>query len=280
MFLSFEEKSLDGKFFLTNEITRIQPTKNEEGNLIHILWNRSDETLSIKVDGVKVQLSKNQLTTLTFLQKVELPKDNFPITIFSFNREFYCIHTHDEEVSCNGIIFFGAQETPVISLNEHEIIKFGMLYEIFEEEFRTKDNIQGEMLRMLLKRLIIKITRLAKTQNDSKVISSEHTEVIRKFNALVDFHYREKRLVAEYADLLFKSPKTLSNIFSMYSEKTPLQIIHDRIILEAKRQLLYTDKTVKEIAQELGFHEVGSFHKMFKKVTRTTPAIFKKEVLS
>ena len=80
----------------------------------------------------------------------------------------------------------------------------------------------------------------------------------------------------EYAEMLFKSPKTLSNLFAKYNYKTPLQIIHERIALEGKRQLLYTDKTAKEIAHDLGFEDAGSFHKLFKKVIGQTPNDFKK----
>lgn len=68
----------------------------------------------------------------------------------------------------------------------------------------------------------------------------------------------------EYADLLNKSPKTLSNLFSIYNQKSPLQIIHERISLESKRLLVYTDKSTKEIAFELGFEEVAHFSRFFK----------------
>jgi AraC-like DNA-binding protein len=52
--------------------------------------------------------------------------------------------------------------------------------------------------------------------------------------------------------MLNKSPKTLSNLFKKYNEKSPLQIIQDRTILEARRLLRYSDKSIKEIAYEIG----------------------------
>ncbi|MEM8565569.1 MAG: helix-turn-helix transcriptional regulator, partial [Bacteroidota bacterium] len=131
---------------------------------------------------------------------------------------------------------------------------------------------------MLLKRLIIKTTRLAKSQLITKELNDTQIDVIRKFNVLVDIHYKSKRHVSDYAELLFKSPKTLSNLFAKYGQRTPLQIIHERLVVEAKRLLLYTDKTAKEIAYELGFDEVASFHKMFKKVVSQSPQQFKLEM--
>lgn len=76
---------------------------------------------------------------------------------------------------------------------------------------------------------------------------------------------------------MFKSPKTLSNNFAKF-EKSPLQIIHDRIILEAKRLLIYTEKTAKEIAYEIGFEDASHLSRMFKKHTSFSPSEFKKRL--
>lgn len=244
-------------------------------NLISIIWNRSEEDAIITVDGVDNVLKKNFITTTTYFQKVTYKKGNPALIAFSFNREFYCINDHDHEVSCNGIIFMGRQEAPIIKLSNEDTEKFEMLYFVFKDEFFTRDNIQGEMLQMLLKRLIIKITRIAKEQLMPSELKESQIDIIRKFNVFVDMHYKEKRQVGDYAELLFKSPKTLSNLFTKYNDKTPLQVIHERIVLEAKKLLLYSDKSAKEIAHELGFDDPAAFHKLFKKVQHLTPQEFK-----
>ncbi len=130
---------------------------------------------------------------------------------------------------------------------------------------------------MLLKRLIIKLVRIAKDQLIVKELNNQQVDIIRQYNVLVDTHYREKRKVKEYADLLHKSPKTLSNLFSIYGQKTPSQIIHARVVLEAKRLLRYTDLNAKEVAYNLGFKDPSHFTHYFKKVAGTTPNQFKTE---
>ena len=80
----------------------------------------------------------------------------------------------------------------------------------------------------------------------------------------------------DYADLLFKSPKTLSNLFHKYGEKTPLQVIHNRVLLEAKRLLLYSDKTLEEITHNLGYTDSEHFSKFFKKHEGLSPRLFRK----
>ncbi|MDZ7646570.1 MAG: helix-turn-helix domain-containing protein [Cytophagales bacterium] len=80
--------------------------------------------------------------------------------------------------------------------------------------------------------------------------------------------------VSDYAALMNKSPKTLSNVFKTLGEKTPLQLIHERIILEAKKLLLYTDKSSKEISFELTFADPVQFSRLFKNETGFTPGDF------
>lgn len=99
---------------------------------------------------------------------------------------------------------------------------------------------------------------------------------IRKFNVFVETHFRTKHQVSDYAEMLFKSPKTLSNLFKKYNDKTPLTVINERIILEAKRLLLYSEKTAEEISYELGYKEASHFSKFFKKKVGKSPIEFKK----
>jgi AraC-like DNA-binding protein len=186
---------------------------------------------------------------------------------------------HDKEVSCVGFLFYGAPESFFVRLQPDDERKISLLFQVFVDEFGTVDPIQVEMLRMLLKRLIILVTRLAKEQFlDPVALPETQFDVVRQFNLLVENHYRHKHRVADYADLLNRSPKTLSNLFALYNQKSPLQVIHDRIILEAKRLLLYTDKNSKEIAYELGFEEVAHFGRFFKKNVGVPPGEFKQDV--
>jgi len=242
--------------------------------LISFFWNKSDQPFKLQIDTIPYILHPQQLTTCTYLNRLSF-QSTHPLVAICFNREFYCIQDHDHEVSCNGILFFGTREAPIITLKTDEARSFDLLYQIFIEEFTTRDDIQEEMLRMLLKRLIIKTTRLAREQLVPKEMDDTQIDLIRKFNVLVDMHFREKKRVADYAEMLYKSPKTLSNLFAQFQEMTPIQVIHDRIVTEAKRQLLYTDKTVKEIAHELGYRDDRTLHKIFRKITSQTPHEFK-----
>lgn len=246
---------------------------------IKFLWNRNDCPITITVDDMPIELESYQLVTVTYLHNVRFDKSQLPLTGILFNREFYCISDHDSEVSCNGILFFGTQDIPIITIDEKQKRRFDLWFDIFKEEFGTPDNIQGDMLQMLLKRLIIMSTRLAKEQLIVKNLNNEQIDTIRKFNYLVDLHYKTKRKVSDYAELLFKSPKTLSNLFSIYNQKPPQQIILERIALEAKRMMHFTEKQNQEIAYELGFNDPAHFSRFFKKMTQMTPSDYRENKL-
>lgn len=240
------------------------------------LWNASTEPVRIRVDDRRVSLPAGSVSCSTYLQTLALVEDapNSLVTVL-FNREFYCVHTYDSEVSCTGLLFFGSNVSPVLTLDPEEQERFATLAEVLEEEFTIADPSQEEMLRILLKRFIIRCTRLAKSQLLKRSDRQSEIDVIRTFNVLVEEHFRTKKRVSDYAELMHKSPKTVTNLFSRYSRNTPLQVIHSRIIMEAKRLLVYTDKTVKEIGYELGYSDPAQFSKLFKNHTGITTTEFK-----
>jgi AraC family transcriptional activator of pobA len=262
-------------FSIGNNTTTNNQFLFEKDKYYRILWLQKGEA-SVSVDGIDYKLEENQIIFLTPLNKLEL--QNIPSEFISlvFNREFYCIQQHDQEVSCYGYLFFGSSDVPIVSLDQNEQVSFNLLYQVMREEFNNEDQIQGEMLQVLLKRFLIKSTRLARKNLKNPEINQDKLDIIRQFNVLVEMHFKNKHKVSDYADLLNKSPKTLSNLFGEYNDKNPSQVIQERIILEAKRLFLYTDKSAKEIAFDLGFDDAAHFSRFFKKIAGINPTEFKK----
>lgn len=246
----------------------------DKENTLTIAWNTGNEQL-LFVDGEKVSVLPNQIVFFNVNQTFAFDQPE-NIIAWQFNREFYCIVDHDHEVSCAGLLFYGGKGLPVITLEGEDVSKFNLLFKVFQDEFEEPDdNLKAEMLRMLLKRLIVKLTRLYKQQQALTEVTTPEMDVVRQFNLMVEKNYRELHQVQDYADLLNRSAKTISNIFSKYSDLSPLATIHNRILLEARRLLIYTDKTTKEIAYEIGFQDIPSFSRFFKKHTQLSPSKFK-----
>ncbi|GGH04035.1 transcriptional regulator [Parapedobacter pyrenivorans] len=187
------------------------------------------------------------------------------LVAWQFNREFYCIVNHDAEVGCVGFLFYGIHHPMFIRLDAADVSDITYMEGVFSTELMLRDNFQGEMLRTLLKRVIIKATRMAKQQCESyRLFPDEKMDLIRNYALLVEMHFRREHEVSFYADALNKAPKTLSNVFALLKQPTPSTVIRNRILLEAKRYLHYTDKSAKEIAYELGFENPAHFSRFFK----------------
>ncbi|MGE8425670.1 MAG: helix-turn-helix domain-containing protein, partial [Sphingobacterium siyangense] len=182
-----------------------------------------------------------------------------------YNRNFYCIQIHDEEVACNGLLFSNIYNMPMVELDNGEIPFFSYIFGQITDEFGLNDTSLEEMLRTYLKQLFIKSARLWKKQNLDKELTEQNSdlEFFRKFTLLVDEHYKEKHHVADYAELLFMAPKTISHKFKRLNLPQPNDVIKNRILLEAKRLLVHTNLTAKEVGYELGYEDPAYFSRLF-----------------
>ncbi len=258
------------------DTTNCELLKEKIQDGLSVIW--AQDELCIRVDGIKHSLTKDTILFLTEYHQVEIISVK-KARLIRFNRAFYCIATHDSEVGCKGILFFGASQLPKINIPNSEYEKFDLLWKMFKVEMDSIDNLQNDMLQMMLTRLLILSTRIYKEQTELTNFDRQQLDLVREFNYMVETHFKTKHQVSEYADMLHKSPKTLSNVFKKYNEKTPLQIIQNRIILEARRLLRYSDKSIKEIAYEIGYEDIQAFSKFFKKTEGISPSDFKKVVL-
>lgn len=278
MKLKLRDSKTGGDLFLFKEeqdFDRLYYSRDHSNKYFTIAWNMGEKQLAT-IDGVAHAFLPNTVLTLLFNQSFYFENPE-AIVAWQFNREFYCIIDHDTEVSCVGFLF-GSTDHLFIGLDEQGQYKLKLLFDVFIEEFNTSDNIQNDMLLMLLKRLIIFITRLARSEFiPVKKLPDERFHVIRKFNLLVEKNYRTEHSVSFYAQELCKSPKTLSNLFAVYNHKSPSQVIQERILIEAKRLLSYTGKSVKEIAYDLGFEDVSYFSNFFKKHAGASPVEFRND---
>ena len=276
MRLKLNEENTGGELLLFKEeagFDRLFFTRDRFNKYFTIAWNTA-ESQAVTIDGSEYEFPANSLLTLLFNQSFRF-ENSASIIAWQFNREFYCIIDHDSEVSCVGFLFSSTDHL-FVKLNDQAQQKLQLLSDVFIDEFKTSDSIQNEMLLVLLKRLIIYVTRLARLgYAPVKKLQDERFHIIRKFNLLVEANFKSEHSVSFYAEQLCKAPKTLSNLFAIFNQKAPSQIIQERIIVEAKRLLCYTDRSIKHITFELGFEDVSYFSNFFKKNTGVSPSDFR-----
>jgi AraC family transcriptional regulator, transcriptional activator of pobA len=249
-------------------------TKNTESNLF-VFWN-TDQNTTLIIDEIETFLQPYQMVLLTEFHKIDISKIN-EMKMIKFNRKFYCIHSFNEKIGCRGILFFWASSIPIISLDEINLPKFKLLWTVFETELKLKDDLQGEMLQMLLKRFLIMATRIYKEFHQMENIEESKIDVLRNYFYLVETNYKTKHSVAEYAEMLNKPAKSITNLFATHYSKSPLKVIQERIHIEAKRYLNYSDRSIKETAFDLGFDDIQSFSRFFKNIEGVSPKEFREK---
>ncbi|MCG1035025.1 helix-turn-helix domain-containing protein [Polaribacter sargassicola] len=244
-------------------------------NAYSIYWIQEGKG-TYNIDFEQYQFTDNVLFFLSpgqvFTVESEQIKTAYKLT---FVRDFYCIQTHDQEVACNGILFNNIYETPFVKPCKKDTQKLQFILESLIDEFQQNETAQYDMLQSYLKQFIISAVRVKKENHIIK--EDTETRLFKDFSLLVEQNYKTMHSVTDYANRLGLSPKSITKHFQKLGAKTPSDFIKNRILLEAKRLLIYTDKTVKEIAFELGFNDPAYFTRFFTKAISKSPLQFKKE---
>ncbi|EKB03340.1 transcriptional regulator, AraC family [Myroides odoratimimus] len=194
-----------------------------------------------------------------------------------FHADFYCVEIHDQELACDGILYSNVLTTPYVYLKqEQNEVLCNHILEI-EREKDLADSWSEEKIRILIKYIIIEATRTwVKRENNNTGVLSEHQEFSRKFSQLVDRNYMNLHKVGDYAALLNVTTNVLNKRITKGCGISPSCVIVNRLILQAKRLLAYTDLSVKEIAFSLGYEDVSYFNRYFKIQTSYTPLAFRR----
>lgn len=140
----------------------------------------------------------------------------------------------------------------------------------YRQHFRPHDLIFQNLFTILF----LQIQRFI----DEKLLQNipkHQLTIYKKFKRLVEMHYKEKKSISDYAATLNITPRHLYRIIKESTGGSPFEILNNRMILEAKRQLSITDKSISEIAYSLGFIDHSYFNKVFKKKVGITPLEFR-----
>lgn len=201
--------------------------------------------------------------------------------VMHFHPDFFCIHKHQKEVACNGVLFNNIYNPPMVAVDEKTGDNFKMIIEQVKVELEQPALAQYESLIAYLKLFLIAASRL-KTEQYPDILN-EKTEkgepfILQNLKQYIEANYRTKHAPSDYADLLAISTKALSKLTKTHFNKTLTDLISERIVIEAKRELYLTNKTVKEIAFDLGYTDEFYFSRFFKKNAEVSPQLYRETV--
>ena len=149
------------------------------------------------------------------------------------------------------------------------------LLDSLAQEFKNSHPARELALESWVTILLTWLQRRNAEQGSKADTRSKGHMYFARFANLVEMHYHEQWSVQKYAQLLGVSVVRLNTICHEVCQQTALQFIHQRLLLEAKRSLLYTVMTIANISDRLGFSEQAYFSRFFKRLTGRTPNAFR-----
>lgn len=164
-----------------------------------------------------------------------------------------------------------------VTVQDKDSAALEMLVAAMQEELKKEDSLgHREALHALVKLFVIMVRRSYAGMNPSAPNPHKVSyKAFLNFRKLIEENYCRLHTVKDYASLLNVSSKTLTLCVNECSKYSPLELINNRIILEAKRLLRYSVLSVKEIAFRLGFEDPSYFAKFFKRLVKQSPADYR-----
>jgi len=223
-------------------------------NYYSIIWLKKGSG-TVKADFSNYNFEPNSLFAFSpyqpFMFQTETKIEG---VVLNFHPDFFCIHKHHQEVACNGVLFNNIYNPPFVSVEEDTQIAFERLLEQIITEIKNPALAQYEVLISYLKIFLITASRLKASQQSEIPIdmdASKEPFILQNLKNYIELHFRSKHSASEYADLLHVSPKALAKITKTHFNKTLTDLISERIVIEAKRELYLNNKAVKEIAYQI-----------------------------
>jgi AraC family transcriptional activator of pobA len=253
----------------------------QRNNYYSLIWITSGSG-KVKADFSEYNFVQDSLFAFSPYQPFMLSAvENIRGCVIQFHPDFFCIHLHQKEVACNGVLFNNIYQPPFTLLNNIASATLQMLMEQMKTEMQNPALAQYELLVSYLKIFLITVSRL-KTEQQPEMAALlnglKEPFVLQNLKDAIEQNFKTKHSPSDYASTLNISAKALAKITKTHFNKTLTALISERIIIEAKRELYLTNKAIKEIAWELGYEDEYYFSRFFKTNADISPQMYRHTV--
>ncbi|MGI6232358.1 MAG: AraC family transcriptional regulator [Prevotella sp.] len=197
--------------------------------------------------------------------------------IIHFNASFLNDEDSPESLFLKYNVFNNLNSAPYCKVTrEEEERLMNIVNELNREYCLTGAFAHHDYMAYLIRLFLIRVQRSGECSTRVKFYVSNNANVVFvKFRQLLEQNFTKIHTVQEYASMLGVSLRSLNDYVRESSHRTPLQVINDRIALEAKRQIRHSPLSIKEIGYQLGFEDPSNFVKFFKRVTGQKPTDYR-----
>ncbi|HUC82832.1 MAG TPA: helix-turn-helix transcriptional regulator [Flavisolibacter sp.] len=247
-------------------------------NYFVLIWVKKGAGVQL-VDLNRFELTDNTVYCITPGQVHLLKADeNVDGCVISFTADFLSASDENYNLLYNSGLFYTYAESSLINVTPDMQEELEGVALKMQKEFENFFLLRAEILRGYLKIFLIYLTRQF-NQSHKDAYPSRGVELTKHFFRLLEKNFITKKMVADYARELTVTPNYLNEIVKKVSGFPASDHIRQRVVLEAKRQAVYADVSMKEIAYALGFDDIAHFSKYFKKATGSNFTDFKKAAI-
>lgn len=201
--------------------------------------------------------------------------------IFFLSQEFYDMHYVNQHLR-NFSFFNSVGFSRKLQLKETDLEKMICLCEEIQNEYHSHNLMKEGFILSLITNVYINSSRLFSKEYNAadSPASISYFKHYQDFENLLEKDFTTEKSISYYASLLDISPKHLNRITQTMVQKTATEVITERVMLEAKRMLMYLNESLVEIAFRLGYEEYSYFVRVFRKSSGITPTQFIKKYKS
>lgn len=255
-------------FMIEDNIELFNLDYHYQCNFYQVYWFTQADNASQQVDFESYNIATNQIWVIYPGQMHNINPNGIKGYFVSVNKDYFnrmiAQEFKEQKFRLNPPLWF--------ELSEEKKVVFTALMTLFKEEWNTQKRTL--VLEKYLNLYITHVQGLKELSSDNQLIDTRVLKVLE----LVEEHYTKHYPTSFYADKIALSVKRMNELVVKSTESTLNQHIHNRLLLEAKRLIGYSELNIQQIAQELGFSEVNYFNRFFKKNSGLTPLEFRKQV--
>ena len=215
------------------------------------------------------------------MRNLEFEEDGY---ILVFHEDFLNGHSLHEDIQRYSFFEYETNEALHLAPKEEKII-WNIFHTIEQEYNNSEDEFSREIILAGINSMLKYAERFYKRQFINRKQLSGKT--VTAFNKILQQHIKDGSFidqglpsVGDLANRLNISARYLTDLLKVETGKTAIELIHIALINEAKNRLRKKDKTVSEIAYDLGFENMSYFSRLFKKETGMLPTFYKNQFLN